>query len=43
MDDVDDVEDEHDGEEDGDDVQAVSEQGNKEVEPDLPTLQEPQD
>ena len=37
---VDDVEHEDD---DGEDVQVVAEQGNKEVEPDLPTLQEPQD
>ena len=28
---------------DGEDVQVVAEQGNKEVEPDLPALQEPQD
>ena len=40
---VDDVEDEDDdGEDDGEDVQ-VAEEGNKELEPDLPTLQEPQD
>ena len=37
---MDDVKDEDD---DGEDVQVVSKQGNKEVEPDLPTLQEPQD
>ena len=41
---VDDVEHEdHDGDDDGEDVHVVAEQGNKEVEPDLPTLQEPQD
>ena len=41
---MDNVEDEDDdGEDDGEGVQVVSEQGNKEVEPDLPTLREPQD
>ena len=40
---MDDVEHDDDDGDDGEDVQVVAEQGNKEVEPDLPTLQEPQD